>query len=112
MRRRFEEEPDPIILPAEPDEDPDEPVEEPEASAGTATIVPRVDAPIEREYEYRVDVLTIGQVLDGTIADKLSDASHDEWHLVDIIDAGDKKALLLRKRKQKEAARRPVGFAR
>ena len=91
----MEEEPEPIIVPAEPDEEPEEPAEEPAASAATATIVPRVDAPIER-----------------TIADKLSEASHDEWHLVDIIDAGDKKALLLRKRKQKEAARRPVGFAR
>jgi hypothetical protein len=112
MRRRLEEEPDPIIVPAEPDEEPDEPEDEPAASAATGTLVPRVEAPIEREYEYRVDVLTVAQVLDGTIADKLSDASHDEWHLVDIIDAGDKKALLLRKRKQKEAARRPVGFAR
>lgn len=112
MRPRQEEEPDPIVIPAEPDEEPEGPEEEPAASAATGTVVPRVEAPVEREYEYRVDVLTVAQVLDGTIADKLSDASHDEWHLVDIIDAGDKKALLLRKRKQKESARRPVGFAR
>ncbi len=111
MRLRFEEEPEPIIVP-EPDEDPDGPDDEPAAAAGTATIVPRVDSPMEREYEYRVDVLSLAEVLDGTIAEKLSEASHDDWHLVDIIDAGDKKALLLRKRKQKESARRPVGFAR
>ncbi len=111
MRPRFEEEPEPIIVP-EPDEDPDEPDGEP-AAAATATIVPRVDAGAgEREYEYRVDVVTVAQVLDGTLADRLSEASHDEWNLVDIIDAGEKKALLMRKRKQKESARRPVGFAR
>lgn len=111
MRPRFEEEPEPIIVP-EPDEDPDEPDPEPAASA-TATVVPRVDAGgAEREYEYRVDVVTVAQVLDGTLADRLSEASRDEWNLVDIIDAGDQKALLMRKRKQKESARRPVGFAR
>ncbi len=108
----MEEEPEPIIVPAEPDEEPDEPEAEPAAAAATGTLVPRVEAAVEREYEYRVDVVTVAQVLDGTIAEKLSDASHDEWQLVDIIDAGDKKALLLRKRKQKESARRPVGFAR
>ena len=111
MRLRFEEEPEPIIVP-EPDEDPDEPDDEPASAAATATMVPRVDAPTEREYEYRVDVVSVAEVLDGTIAEKLGEASHDEWHLVDIIDAGDKKALLLRKRKQKESSRRPVGFAR
>jgi hypothetical protein len=110
MRLRLEEDPEPIIVP-EPDEDPDEPSGEP-AAAATATMVPRVDAAGDREYEYKVDVITIAQVLDGTLADRLSEASHDEWNLVDIIDAGDKKALLLRKRKQKESSRRPVGFAR
>jgi hypothetical protein len=111
MRLRSEEEPEPIIVP-EPDEDPDEPDDEPAAAAATATIVPRVDAPSEREYEYRIDVVSVAEVLDGTIAEKLGEASHDDWNLVDIIDAGDKKALLLRKRKQKESSRRPVGFAR
>jgi hypothetical protein len=113
MRPRFEEEPEPIIVP-EPDEDPDEPDADPAAAAtATATMVPRVDATAgEREYEYRVDVVTVAQVLDGTLADRLSEASHDEWNLVDIIDAGDQKALLMRKRKQKESSRRPVGFAR
>ncbi len=112
MRPGFEEEPEPIVVP-EPHEEPEAPDEEPAARAASGTLVPRVDASAaDREYEYRVDVVTVGQVLDGTIAEKLSDASHDDWHLVDIIDAGDKKALLLRKRKQKESARRPVGFAR
>ncbi|MEP7104912.1 MAG: hypothetical protein ABI838_03585 [Chloroflexota bacterium] len=107
---RLEEEPEPIIVP-EPDEDPDEPDVEPAAAAGAA-IVPRVDSGADREYEYRVDVITVAQVLDGTLADRLSEASHEEWSLVDIIDAGDQKAILLRKRKQKESSRRPVGFAR
>jgi len=110
MRPRFEEEPAPIIVP-EPD-DPEAPDDEPAATAGAATLVPTVDAPSEREYEYRVDVLTVAQVLDGTIATRLGEASHDEWNLVDIVDAGDKKALLLRRRKQKQSSRRPVGFAR
>jgi hypothetical protein len=108
MRPRLEEEP--IIVP-EPDEDPEEP-DEPAGAGAAATMVPRVDSPTDREYEYRVDVVTVAQVLDGTIAEKLGDASHDDWHLVDIIDAGDKKALLLRRRKQKDSNRRPVGFAR
>jgi hypothetical protein len=113
MRPRSEEEPEPIIVP-EPDEDPGEPDDDPAAAAGTGTMVPRVDSPSdrEREYEYRVDVVSLAEVLDGTMAEKLGEASHDDWQLVDIIDAGDKKALLLRKRKQKESSRRPVGFAR
>jgi len=111
MRPWFEEEPEPIIVP-EPDEEPDEPDEQPAARTAAGTLIPRVDAGGDRDYDYRVDVLTVAQVLDGTIAQKLSDASHEEWHLVDIIDAGDKKALLLRKRKQRESQHRPVGFAR
>src|SRR5438067_12458833 len=95
MAPRFEEEPEPIIVP-EPDEDPDEPDDEPASAAATATIVPRVDAPTEREYEYRVDVVSVAEVLDGTIAEKLGEGSHDEWDLVDIIDAGGEQALHLR----------------
>lgn len=111
VRPRVEEEPEPIVVPDEPDE-PDEPEVEPEAVATSGTtLVPAVPANVEREYEYRVEVVTNAQVLDGkTLPNLLSEASHDEWHLVEIIDAGDKKAVLLRKRKESKPQRRPVGF--
>jgi hypothetical protein len=103
MRARLEEVP-------EPDEpEPDEPDEEPVSTA--ATLVPAVEAPVERDFEYRVDTYTIAEVLDGkTLTSKLEQASHDEWHLVEVIDCGDKKAFLLRKRKEKKPDRRPLGF--
>ncbi len=104
MRLRLEEEP-------EPDE-PEIPEEEPEPVAGgPATLVPAVPAPVERDYEYRVDTYTIEQVLDGkTLPSKLEEASHEEWHLVEVIDCGDKKAFLRRKRKESKPDRRPLGF--
>lgn len=106
MRVRLEEIPEPD----EPDE-PDEPEGPETVTATSAAPVPAVEAPVEREYEYRVDVVTVAEVLDGkTLADKLESASHDEWHLVEIIDCGDRKAILLRKRKEKKADRRPLGF--
>ncbi len=103
------EEPEPIEVP----DDPDEPDVEPEPVAtGGQTLVPAVPGPAEREYEYRVEVVTLEQVLDGkTLPELLSQASHDEWHLVEIIDGGDRKAILLRKRKESKPQRRPVGFA-
>ena len=106
----MEEEPEPIVVPDEPDE-PDEPEIEPEPVASGTTLIPAVTTAVEREYEYRVEVVTNAQVLDGkTLPDLLSQASHDEWHLVEIIDAGDQKAVLLRKRKESKPQRRPVGF--
>ncbi len=78
----------------------------------SAAVVPAVPAPAEHDYEYRVVVLSLEQVLDGkTLPERLSQASRDEWHLVEIIDAGDRKAILLRKRKEKKGNRHPLGFA-
>ena len=113
MRLRSDEEPDPIIVP-EPDEpDEPEPEVEPVAAGGAPALVPAVATTIEREYEYRVEVLGNAQILDGkTLPDLLSTASHDEWHLVEIIDTGENKAVLLRKRKEPKPERRPVGFMR
>lgn len=105
MRSRLEEIPEPD----EPEE-PDGP-DAPETVAATAAPIPAVEAPVEREYEYRVEVVTVPEVLDGkTLTARLEEASHDEWHLVEIIDCGDKKAILLRKRKEKKSDRRPLGF--
>jgi hypothetical protein len=101
MRERLEEEP-------EPDEEPDE------RPAGVATApgtqVPSV-SDAGREHEYRTDLLTAGEVLDGkTLADQLTKASSDGWDLVDIISAGDRYAVLLRRAKRPERNARPVGF--
>ena len=109
MRTRSEEEPDPIEVPDDPEEPEVEP--EPVARNGPA-MVPAVPAAVEREYEYKVEVITLQQVVDGkTLPDLLSKASHDDWHLVEIVDAGEKKAILLRKRKESKPDRRPVGFS-
>lgn len=109
MSIRSEEEPDPIEVP----DDPDEPEVEPETvSSRSPALVPAVAAAADREYEYRVEVVTVDEVVDGkTLPELLSKASHEEWHLVEIIDAGERKAILLRKRKEAKPERRPVGFA-
>lgn len=110
MAPHLEEEPEPTVVP-EPDE-PDEPDEpEPAAAVPAGPVVPSVSASAERHYEYRVEVLTNSQVLDGTSLPKLlSDASEDEWQLVEIVDGGESKAVLLRKRKESKTERRRVGF--
>jgi len=101
MRERLEEEP-------EPDEEPDE---EP-ASVATATgsTLPSVHDG-GREFEYRTDLVTAAEVVDGTtLAGQLTKASADGWDLVDIINAGDRHAVLLRRAKRPERNARPVGF--
>jgi hypothetical protein len=100
MRARSEEEPD-------PDEDPGE--EAPAATASTA-LVPAVAAGA-REFEYRTQLVTAAQVTDGsTLADQLTQASADGWDLVEIIPAGDRHAILLRRPKGQDREARPVGF--
>lgn len=101
MRERLEEEP-------EPDEEPDE------TPAAVATApggqVPSVSDG-GREHEYRTDLLTAAEVVDGaTLAGQLTKASADGWDLVDIINAGDRYAVLLRRAKRPERSARPVGF--
>ena len=100
MRARFEEEP----------EEPDEPDEPATRSAGGA-MVPTV-APSGREFEYRVEVVSLEQVTDGkTLPDRLGKASADGWDLYEVIDAGDRRALLLRRPKKNDREARRVGFA-
>ena len=102
MRERLEEEP-------EPDE-PDEPDEPAAVATATGAHVPSV-ADGAREFEYRTDLLTAADVVDGkTLAGQLTAASADGWDLVDIINAGDRYAVLLRRAKRPERSSRPVGF--
>jgi hypothetical protein len=102
MRERLEEEP-------EPDEEPDE---SPAADAtAPSTLVPSVADGGGREFEYRTDLLTATEVTDGeTLAGQLTTSSADGWDLVDIINAGDRYAVLLRRAKRPERSSRPVGF--
>jgi hypothetical protein len=90
----------------------EEPEEEPEdEEAAAVTPVPRV-AGDSREYEYRTELLSVAQVLDGTtLPDRLNQASGDGWDLVDIIAAGEQHAILLRRLKRPERPPRPVGFS-
>jgi hypothetical protein len=100
MRARSEEEPD-------PEEDPGE--DAPDATARTP-LVPAV-ASGGREFEYRTELVTAVQVVDGsTLAEQLTQASADGWDLVEIIPAGDRHAILLRRPKGQDREARPVGF--
>ena len=103
MTERLEEEP-------EPDEP--EPDDEPSAARSVASMVPTVGGSGSREYEYQTELLSIAQLTDGkTLAERLSKASIDGWDLVDILDGGDQRVVLLRKPKRPKTESRPVGFA-
>ena len=101
MRERLEEEPEPEV---EPDETP-----------GAVATAPGAHIPSVseggREHEYRTDLLTAAEVIDGqTLAGLLTKTSGEGWDLVDIISAGDRYAVLLRRAKRPERNARPVGF--
>src|SRR5262245_38955060 len=105
MRERFEFEEDPDL-----DDDDDDLDEEPGNVSPHRAIVPPPDG--GREYEYRTELLTAAQVTDGsTLSSELTKASSDGWDLVDIINAGDRHAILLRRLKKPERSGRQVGFA-
>ena len=97
----------------EPDEDPEyEPEDIPAAPATMTSGSSSTDGYGEREFEYRTEVLSLEQVLDGkTLGARLTAASAEGWHLVDIVDAGDRRVLVLRKLKKSERVARSVGFA-
>jgi hypothetical protein len=100
MRARSEEEP-------EPDEDPGE---ETALAAPPGPVVPAV-APGTRELEYRTELVTGAQIIDGSsLAEQLNRASTDGWDLVEIIQAGDRYAILLRRPKPPDREARRVGF--
>lgn len=101
MRTRDEE---------DPDDEPDEP-DEPSDGAAPTTHIPSVGIPA-REWEYSTEVLTVAQVADGTTLVKVLQASAAEgWELADVIEAGEKRVLLMRRSKRSGHESRRVGFA-
>ncbi|TMC14505.1 MAG: hypothetical protein E6J29_02900 [Chloroflexi bacterium] len=109
---KFEYDPEEIPI-IEPDEDPEyEPEDIPAAPTTLSAGAPAANGYGEREFEYRTEALSLEQVLDGkTLGERLTTASADGWQLVDIVDAGDRRVLVLRKQKKAERVRRSVGFA-
>ena len=110
--RKSEYDPDefPVI---EPDEDPEYEPEDTPAAAGNLTAARSTsNGSGDREFEYRTEVLTVAEVADGTtLVARLGEATADGWHLVEVVDAGESRVILLRKAKKSERERRSVGFA-
>jgi hypothetical protein len=103
MRERLEEDPD-------YDDDDDDDVAGESAGSAHRAIVPPFEG--TREFEFRTELITAEQVTDGaTLAGQLTKASADGWDLVDIINAGERHAILLRRLKKSERTARQVGFA-
>jgi hypothetical protein len=100
----------------EPDEEPDEPdsPDQPEVDVGTQIPITAVAAPgaAGREFEYRSELLGPDEVSGATLVEKLNQGSADGWDLVDLVPAGDKHVLLLRRPKRSTRESRPVGFLR
>ncbi len=95
------------------DEEPEEPEIEPQSPSTPATQA-LVVAPAATQgvaFDYRTEVLTAAQMLDGkTLPDKLAQESSDGWDLVDLLQAQDKHVILLRKPKKPDRGERRVGF--
>jgi hypothetical protein len=105
--------PSTVLDPEElPDDDPDdEPDEEPAVAAGALGGAPRVYDD-DREWEFKTDNLTVAEITDGkTLADRLTRAAREGWHLAFTVDAGEARVLVLRRPKRPDRARRTVGFA-
>ena len=102
------------LLEEEPDEEPEEPehpAEPGDGAAPTARSVPSVAMPT-RDWEYSSKSLTVTQVADGSsLVKALQEAATDGWELADVIDAGDKRVLLMRRPKRASRESRRVGFA-
>jgi hypothetical protein len=105
MAPRFEE---------DPDEEPEEPARpaQPDGARGQAAgLIPSVGVP-SRDYDYSTKALTVAQVADGvTLVKVLQEAGADGWDLADVIDAGEKRVILMRRPKRPARETRRVGFA-
>ena len=101
-------------LEEDPDEEPEEPARpaQPDGARGQAAgLVPSVGVP-SRDYEYSAKALTVAQVADGvTLLKVLHEAGAEGWDLADVIDAGDKRVVLMRRPKRPARESRRVGFA-
>jgi hypothetical protein len=109
---KSEYEPDEIPV-IEPDEDPEyEPEDMPAAPPTMVRSGSQSDGSGEHEFDYRTAMLTIEQLVDGkTLAELLATSSADGWHYVGVVDAADRRVVLLRKLKKTQRERRSVGFA-
>jgi hypothetical protein len=97
----------------DPDEEPDEPDQpnHPGDGAIATSMVPTVGIPL-REWEFSTQVLTVTQLVDGvTLVKLLKEAGADGWDLTDVIDAGEKRVLLMRRPRRSARESRRVGFA-
>ena len=95
------------------EEEPEEPETEPQPAPGAAAHAALVVASASQgvEFDYRTEVLSAAQVLDGkTLPQKLAQESADGWDLVDLLQAQDKHVILLRKPKRADRGERRVGF--
>jgi hypothetical protein len=110
--RKSEYDPDELPL-IEPDDDPEyEPEEIPAATSSLVRSGVHSDGAGDVDFDYRTEVLTLDQVADGhTLAETLATASADGWHYVGVVDAGERRVVLLRKLKKSLRERRSVGFA-
>ena len=93
------------------EEEPDEDEPERDGARPATPVVPTV-AGAGREWEYRTDLLSQAQVADGdTLAKRLTAASAEGWDLFQVLDAGERRVLLLRRPKQPKREPRRVGFS-
>lgn len=95
------------------DEEPEEPEIEPQppSTPSAQAVVVAAAAAQGVAFEYRTEVLTAEQILDGTtLPEKLAHESADGWDLVDLIQAQDKHVIVLRKAKKADRGERRVGF--
>jgi hypothetical protein len=96
--------------PEDPDE-PDEPGGPDNGAMAPTRMIPTVGLP-GRDWEFSTQVVSVAQVADGTTLVKvLKEAAADGWDLGQVIDAGDKRVLLLRRPKRPQQESRRVGFA-
>ena len=104
---------DPEQLPEEPDEDPDfDPDDEPVAELAQPSGTMAGGGSGDRDWEYRTEVLSVAEVADGTtLVERLTVAATDNWHLLEIVDAGERRVVLLRRQRKSQKERRSVGFA-
>jgi hypothetical protein len=95
----------------DPDDEPDAPDEPGDGAAQPGGVIPSVAFPT-REWEYSTQNLSVGQLADGTTLVKtLKDAAGDGWELDQVVEAGEKRVLLLRRPKRQSRESRRVGFA-
>ena len=106
--------PSTVLDPEElPDDDPDdEPDDEPAVATGALGGAPRVYDTDDREWEFKTENLTVAEITDGkTLAERLTLAAREGWHLAFTVDAGEARVLVLRRPKRPDRARRMVGFS-